>query len=354
MIGFSRLSIASGSARQTFCYTHDSMAVDFITKAPLLKTSPTFYVREVPIYGDAVLAPMDGYSDWPFRSLCRALGSAMSYTEFVKVEKILSRSKEPAKRLYFEEAERPITFQIYGDDPDLILKAALRVQVLNPDIIDINMGCPAKSIADRGAGVGMMPTPLKIARTFRKLTASLNVPVTCKIRLGWDRNKNYKLIARIVEENGGSLIAIHGRTKEQRYSGEADWDAIAEVKSLVRIPVIGSGDVKTVADIQRMKQYTGCDAVMIGRAAIANPWIFSGLDREQVPPEQVQKTVREHLAKSMQFYGDEDGQRLFRKYAVQYLLLKTLDRDSRKEILKQRPSGEFLKMLNQIYAVTAN
>jgi tRNA-dihydrouridine synthase B len=329
------------------------MAIDLLTRTPLVSTSPSFYVREIPIYGDAVLAPMDGYSDWPFRSLCRALGSAMSYTEFVKVEKILSRSKEPAKRLYFEEAERPITFQIYGDDPDLILKAALRVQELNPDIIDINMGCPAKSIADRGAGVGMMPTPLKIARTLKKLTAALNVPVTGKIRLGWEHNKNYKLIARIVEENGGSLLAIHGRTKEQRYAGDANWDAIAEVKSLVRIPVIGSGDVKTVADIQRMKQYTGCDAVMIGRAAIANPWIFSRLDREQVPAGRVQKTVREHLAKSMQFYGDEDGQRLFRKYAVQYLLLKTLDRDSRKEILKQRPSGEFLEMLNQIYAVTA-
>jgi len=314
---------------------------------------PSFYVRDVPIYGDTVLAPMDGYSDWPFRSICRALGSAMSYTEFVKVEKILSRSKEPAKRLYYEDVERPITFQIYGDDPDLILKAALRVQELHPDIIDINMGCPAKSIADRGAGVGMMPTPLKIARAFRKLTAALKVPITGKIRLGWDRNQNYKLIARIVEEEGGSLIAIHGRTKEQRYSGDANWDAIAEVRSLVRIPVIGSGDVKTVADIQRMKRYTNCDAVMIGRAAIANPWIFAGLDREQVSPELLQQTVQEHLQKSIQFYGEEDGQRLFRKYAVQYLLLKTLDREARKEILKERPSGEFLEMLNQIYAVTA-
>jgi len=269
------------------------------------------------------------------------------------VEKILSRSKEPAKRLYFTEVERPITFQIYGDDPDLILKAALIVEKLNPDIIDINMGCPAKSIADRGAGVGMMPTPLKIARTFRKLTSALKVPVTGKIRLGWDGNKNYKLIARIVEENGGSLIAIHGRTKEQRYSGDADWDAIAEVKSTVRIPVIGSGDVRSAADIQRMKQHTSCDAVMIGRGAIANPWIFAGYDREQVPPELLHHTVREHLQKSVQFYGEEDGQRLFRKYAVQYLLLRTLDRDARKEILKARPSGEFLEMLNQVYTVMA-
>lgn len=314
---------------------------------------PTFHVRDIPVYGDAILAPMDGYSDWPFRSLCRELGSAMSYTEFVKVEKILSRSKEPAKRLYFTGAERPITFQIYGDDPDLILKAALKVQELNPDIIDINMGCPAKSIADRGAGVGMMPSPLRIARTFRKLTRALHVPVTGKIRLGWDKNKNYKLIARIVEEEGGSLIAVHGRTREQRYTGNADWDAIAEVKSQAGIPVIGSGDVKTVADIQRMKEHTGCEAVMIGRGALANPWIFSRLNREQVSPAQVQDTVRKHLARSVEFYGDEDGSRLFRKYAVQYLLMQTLTRETRKQILKPMPSGEFLEMLNQVYAVTA-
>jgi len=311
--------------------------------------TPSFYIRDVPIYGDTILAPMDGYSDWPFRSLCRAMGSAMSYTEFLKVEKILSRSKQPAKRLYFEEAERPITFQIYGDDPDLILKAALKIEPLNPDVIDINMGCPAKSIADRGAGVGMMPTPEKVARTFQLLTSALKVPVTGKIRLGWDTRKNYLEIARIVEQEGGSLIAIHGRTKEQRYSGNANWDAVAEVKSMVGIPVIGSGDVRNVADIQRMKDHTNCDAVMIGRGAIANPWIFSGLDREQVSPQEVQKTVREHLQKSIQFYGEEDGQRLFRKYAVQYLLLKTLDREQRKQILKQRPTGEFLEMLDQVY-----
>ena len=315
---------------------------------------PNCHIRDIPIYGDTLLAPMDGYSDWPFRSICRALGSAMSYTEFVKVEKILSRSKEPAKRLYYEEAERPVTFQIYGDDPDLILKAALIVEKWKPDIIDINMGCPAKSIADRGAGVGMMPSPLKIARTFRLLVKSLKVPVTGKIRLGWDKNKNYKLIARIIEQEGGSLVAVHGRTKEQRYAGNADWDAIAEVKSIIRIPVTGSGDVRSVVDIQKMKAHTNCDAVMIGRGAIANPWIFAGYDREEVPVELVKETIHEHLQKSIQFYGEADGQRLFRKYAVQYLLLKTLDRNARKEILKERPAGEFLEMLNQVYALTAN
>jgi nifR3 family TIM-barrel protein len=313
--------------------------------------TPAFHVGRVPVYGDAVLAPMDGYSDWPFRSLCRGLGSAMSYTEFVKVENILRGFEHVRARLAYKQDERPVVFQIYGDDPDLILKAALKVQELGPDIIDVNMGCPAKSIAHRGAGVGMMRTPLKIARTFKKLTAALRVPVTGKIRLGWDDFRSYKLIARIVEENGGALIALHGRTKEQHYSGRADWDAIAEVRAAVGIPVIGSGDVKTVADIERMKRHTGCQAVMIGRAAIANPWIFARLDREQVSAEQVHRTVEQHLQRNVEFYGPEDGQRLFRKYAVQYLLMKTLTREARKDILRQKPAGEFLNALNEIYPV---
>ncbi len=311
--------------------------------------NPNFYVRDIPIYGDAILAPMDGYSDWPFRSLCRGLGSAMSYTEFVQVERILAKHERKNAKLYFEENERPVVFQIYSDDPDLLLKAALKVQELKPDIIDINMGCPAKSVASRGAGVGLMRTPLKIAHIFKKLSAVLKVPITGKIRLGWEDFRSYKLVARIIEENGGSLIAIHGRTKEQNYGGQADWDAIAEVRAAVKIPVIGNGDVKTVADIQRMKDHTVCDAVMIGRAAVANPWIFSGLDRQRVPPERVRQTMQEHLERNIKFYGEEDGQRLFRKHAIQYLLLKTLTREERKDILRQRPSNEFLALLDQIY-----
>ncbi len=313
--------------------------------------APAFYIRDLPVYGDLILAPMDGYSDWPFRSICRELGSAMSYTEFIKAEKILSRSKEPAKRAFFTEGERPIAVQLYGDDPDVILQAALIAEErFQPDTIDLNMGCPAKTISDRGAGVGMMKTPLKIARTFRKLVARLRVPVTGKMRLGWERCKTYQLVARIVEEEGGSLIAVHGRTKEQRYAGEADWDAIAEVKALVKIPVVGSGDVKTVADIERMKKHTGVDAVMIGRGAIPNPWIFSRLDREQVSPAMMREVVRKHLARSVEFYGEEDGQRLFRKNAVQYVMMNHLTREERKELLKARPAAEFLELLEKVYA----
>ncbi len=316
-------------------------------------STPTFQVREIPIHGDAILAPMDGYSDWPFRSVCRLLGSAMSYTEFVKAEDVLHRPRHVRHKLYHEDEERPVVFQIYGDDPDGIVEAALIVQELGPDIIDINMGCPAKSVAARGAGVGLMRTPLKVARLFRKLSAVLRVPVTGKIRIGWEDRRTYKLIARIVEENGGSLIAIHGRTKEQSYGGQADWDAIAEVKAAVKIPVIGNGDVKTAADIDRLKQYAGVDAVMIGRAAMANPWIFARLDREQVSPEQVHALIGEHLRRNVKFYGDEDGQRLFRKHAVQYLLMKQLTREERKRILQVRPPAEFMALLEQLYLPAA-
>jgi len=310
--------------------------------------SPTFHISDIPIYGDTILSPMDGVSDWPFRSLCRSLGSAMSYTEFVRAEDVLEGRKSVFKKLTFDESERPVAFQVYGDDPDQIVEAALRIRSLGPDTIDLNMGCPAKSVANRGAGVGMMRTPKKIARTIRKLTAVLDIPVTGKMRIGWNACQTYKLVARIVEEEGGALIALHGRTKEQGYGGSANWDAIAEIKAAVKIPVIGNGDVRRVADIKRMQAYTGCDAVMIGREAMANPWIFSGRDREQVPPEEVRQFMREHLKRNIEFYGEEDGQRLFRKYVAQYLMMKRLTREERRDILSKKPPEQFLAVLDQV------
>jgi len=324
------------------------MTTNGLKPPPESLATATFRVGELPVYGDAILSPMDGVSDWPFRSLCRRLGSAMSYTEFVRAEDVVQGRKSVDKRLTFEEAERPVVFQIYGDDPDQIVEAALRIRDLGPDAIDLNMGCPAKSVANRGAGVGMMRAPLKIARTFRKLTAALDIPVTGKMRLGWDGYQSYKLVARIVEENGGALIAIHGRTKEQGYGGLANWDAIAEVKAAVKIPVIGNGDVRTVADIKRMQAYTGCEGVMVGRGALANPWIFSGFDREAVSPEGVREFMREHLKRNIEFYGEEDGQRLFRKYVAQYLMMKNLSREERRDILSKKPSSVFLSVLDQV------
>lgn len=272
----------------------------------------------------------------------------MSYNEFTRAEFIINALEHIENRFTYEEAERPFVIQVYGDDPELMIAAALRVQEKHPDIIDINMGCPARTVANRGAGVGLMRTPLKVARIFQKLSKLLKVPVTGKIRLGWEDNRTYKLIARIVEENGGALIAVHGRTQEQGYGGEANWDAIAEVKAAVKIPVIGNGDVKTVADIGRMKTHTGCDAVMIGRAAIGNPWIFSRLDREQVTPEMIRLMVHQHLERNMQFYGEHKGLILFRKHAMRYLALQRLPRATRTKIILQNDARGFMDMLDKV------
>jgi tRNA-dihydrouridine synthase B len=322
---------------------------------PLPKTDTLFWVRDIPVHGDLILSPMDGYSAWPFRSLCRGLGSAISYTEFVNVEDILKRPGYVLPKMRFTEDERPAAIQIYGDDPDKFLEAALEVQELEPDFIDINMGCPAKSIANRGAGVGLMRTPLKIARIFRKLTTALEVPITGKIRLGWDDDcLTYKLVARIVEEEGGQLLAIHGRTKMQAYGGKANWDAIAEVVQSVSIPVIGNGDVYTVADIQRMKDHTDCTAVMIGRGAIHNPWIFSRLDREQVSVQQAKATMLVHLDRNLEFYGPERGLKLFRKYAAQYLTPYHLTKEIRQKLLTREEPDEFLALLDEIYQAVSS
>ena len=281
---------------------------------------PTFHIRHLPIHGDAILAPMSGYSDLPFRSICRELGSAMSYTEFVPAPGLLAGAEAVFRRLIFTPAERPIAFQIFGADEDELAEAAKRIEQLGPDIIDVNMGCWADTVALHGAGAGLLCEPARISRIFARLTRSVSVPVTGKIRLGWDdASRNYLEVAKILEDSGASLIAVHGRTKAQAYKGNADWDAIAEVKAAVHIPVLGSGDVKAVADIERMKRHTGVDAVMIGRAAIGNPWIFARRERRDVPFGEVAAMIRKHLALSLEFYGLQEGFMLFRRHAHKYI-----------------------------------
>ena len=312
------------------------------------KPIPNFYVDTIPIYGDAILAPMMGYSDEPFRSLCRELGSSISYTEFARAEGLIHNAKKVAEKLRYRQNERPVAFQIYSHTVDYIVDAAIQIQELEPDFIDINMGCPTKAVANSGAGVGMMRTPLKVARLFKRLSQVLEVPYTAKIRMGWDDCQNYMLISRIVEENGGSLIAIHGRTREGGRERPVNWDVIGEVKQAVKIPVIGNGDVKTVADIGKMKAYTGCDGVMIGRAAMGNPWVFSGKDRAEVTLDAVREMMVEHLARNQVFYGEKLGLNLFRKHAVNYISAYRTTRRFRRELLTRENAQEFLDLLDEL------
>jgi nifR3 family TIM-barrel protein len=310
----------------------------------------TFWVHDIPIYGDLILSPMDGYSDLPFRALARSLGSAMSYTEFINAIDVLYSHPHLEQKLTYLESERPVVFQVFDEDPDRLVAAALKLRKRNPDIIDINMGCSARCVSNRGAGAGLLRTPEKIAHIFQKLTKELDIPITGKIRLGWDDlSLNYLEIARIIEENGGQLIAVHGRTKMQGYTGVANWDAIAEVRQAVSIPVIANGDVKTVADIDRIKAHTGCDAVMIARAAIGNPWIFSRLDREKVPDDVLRETMLTHLESMRGFYGPERGLVLFRKYAARYLTPFQLEGELRQRLMTAETKDEFLMLLDTLF-----
>ena len=280
---------------------------------------PSFWIKDIPIYGDLILAPMDGISDLPFRSITRGLGSAASYTEFVNAIDVVQNHPNIPLKVAFKESERPVVIQVFDDDPDRMVEAALKLMEFKPDVLDVNMGCPSKDVTGRGAGAGLLRQPQKIAEIFRKLTRSIPVPVTGKIRLGWDEaSRNYLEVVKIIEDNGGSLVAVHARTKVQSYGGQADWNSIAEIKQNVHIPVIGNGDVRSRADIEQMKKMTGCDGIMIGRAAIDNPWIFARRDREDVSLSEVQATFFCHLDQMLEFYG-ERGLILFRKYIKSYL-----------------------------------
>lgn len=286
---------------------------------PNIQRVPTFYVKDLPVYGDLVLAPMSGYSDLPDRIIARRFGSSMSYTEFVNALDILQNFPLIEKRFAYQEVERPVVFQIFDNDPERILKSANLLFPLKPDILDINLGCSARKVLNRGAGAGLLRRPELIKNIFSELMKVSPIPVTAKIRLGWDdSSRNYLEIARLLEDQGAALIAVHGRTGKQAYSGKSDWKAIAEIKQIVKIPVIANGDVRSAADIESIKLITGCDGVMIGRGSIGNPWIFSRLDHRSIPLKEIISVALDHLSLMVDFYGEECGHIRFRKHLKAY------------------------------------
>ncbi len=311
--------------------------------------SPAFWVGPWPIMGDVILAPMDGVTDPPFRQVGRMLGSAIAYTEFIHAVDILHRPQWVWNRLRPQPWERPLFVQIYGHTVTMLVEAARRVAAMGAAAIDINMGCPDPRIVRRGAGAGLLRTPIKVARLFRRLRRAVDIPVTAKIRLGLsDDCRNHRLMARVLEESGAALIAVHGRTQAQGYRGQADWDAIAEVAAAVRIPVVGNGDVRTPEDIERLKAHAGVAGVMIGRAAIANPWLLQRRARAAVTPAEVWRVLRWHLRANLQHYGWPRGLVLFRKFASRYLAPYGLSREQRRALLTTDDVGEFLRRVWQV------
>ncbi len=222
-----------------------------------------------------LLAPMAGVTDQPFRLLVREMGCGLVYSEMVSDMGLVYKNERTLEMLRIEKKERPVALQIFGSEPAAMAKAAKIVAAVEPESIDINMGCPAQKIVKNGEGSALMRTPELAYRIMAAVVEAVDIPVTVKIRSGWNlENRNAVEMAKLAEQAGIAAIAVHGRTREQFYSGQADWEIIKAVKENVSIPVIGNGDIRSPQDAARMLKETGCDAVMIGRGAQGNPWLF--------------------------------------------------------------------------------
>jgi tRNA-dihydrouridine synthase B len=274
-----------------------------------------------------VLAPMAGVTDRPFRILCRRFGAGLAASEMLSADVRLWDTPKSRRRMDHCGEPGPRVVQIAGFDPSMMAEAARRNVDAGAQIIDINMGCPAKKVCNRLAGSALLQDEALVARILHGVVRSVDVPVTLKTRTGWDRDhKNGVRIARIAEDNGIQALAIHGRTRADLYQGEAEHETVTAVKAAVKIPVFANGDIDSPQQAARILRETGCDGVMIGRAAQGRPWIFDevnfflsrGESRATLAPEKVRDIMRAHLEDLYSFYGDETGVRVARKHLSWY------------------------------------
>ncbi len=274
-----------------------------------------------------ILAPMAGVTDLPFRLLCKEQGAGMTCTEMVSAKAISFHNKNTESLLETAPEERPVSLQLFGSDPDIISSMAAYIEERPFDILDINMGCPVPKVAGNGEGSALMRSPRLVEQIVSKTVQAIHKPVTVKIRKGFtEQEVNAVEIAKIAEASGAAAIAVHGRTREQYYAGEADWEIIRKVKEAVKIPVIGNGDVDSPQKAKMLLEQTGCDAIMVGRAARGNPWIFgqiqSYLERGEVMPkperQEVCAMMLRHAQMQIAYKGEYIGMREMRKHISWY------------------------------------
>lgn len=284
-------------------------------------------IGNVVLENNVILAPMAGVTDLPFRLLCKEQGAGLICMEMVSAKAVHYRNKNTEALLEIHPEEQPVSLQLFGSEPDIMAETAARIEERPFAILDINMGCPVPKVVNNREGSALMKEPKLVEEIVTSVVKAIKKPVTVKIRKGFDDNNvNAVEIARIIEASGAAAVAVHGRTREQYYSGKADWDIIRQVKEAVKIPVIGNGDVTDAVSAKRLVEETGCDGIMIGRAARGNPWIFkeitqyldTGIVPERPSIAEVREMILRHAALQLKYKGEYIGIREMRKHVAWY------------------------------------